>query len=331
MSELRPVNDVIFDVSIYPRAQWNARTVERYAEAIQAGETLPPIILEAGTGRLLDGVHRWKAHQQVGADTIEVEEHEVPAGVPAKLYAASLSARHGDRMTGDELRSVAREVVSANPDYSQSAVARLLGVTRQTVGRYCGDISERRRQVRAVRAVLLSRAGWSTRDIADFLGCGKSQVSDDVNSDISGQLADDLLTEATESLPCDDVDLLEVIEEVREELVFGRWPEEERVLLKRLQAGETVVVNQHRHSNLIDWAKSAGLYVAVDRHSPWGNPFVLPDDGDRAQVIANYEQHYLPHKPSLFRRLPELQGKALGCWCAPEPCHGDVLVKEAWT
>lgn len=25
--------------------------------------------------------------------------------------------------------------------------------------------------------------------------------------------------------------------------------------------------------------------------------------------------------------LHELNGKVLGCWCAPGPCHGDVLVE----
>ena len=42
-------------------------------------------------------------------------------------------------------------------------------------------------------------------------------------------------------------------------------------------------------------------------------------------MITNYRDHYLPYKPSLLSRLPELRGKALGCWCAPEPCHADVL------
>lgn len=26
-------------------------------------------------------------------------------------------------------------------------------------------------------------------------------------------------------------------------------------------------------------------------------------------------------------RIRELDGKALGCWCAPQACHGDVLVE----
>ena len=27
--------------------------------------------------------------------------------------------------------------------------------------------------------------------------------------------------------------------------------------------------------------------------------------------------------------LAELDGAILGCWCAPKPCHGDVLVEFA--
>ena len=25
--------------------------------------------------------------------------------------------------------------------------------------------------------------------------------------------------------------------------------------------------------------------------------------------------------------LHELEGKTLGCWCKPEKCHGDILIK----
>jgi hypothetical protein len=28
-----------------------------------------------------------------------------------------------------------------------------------------------------------------------------------------------------------------------------------------------------------------------------------------------------------MERLKELEGKALGCWCKPKSCHGDVLIK----
>lgn len=107
------------------------------------------------------------------------------------------------------------------------------------------------------------------------------------------------------------------------------FTDEERVLHKQLIDGDTIVVSLRSHQRLIAWAEAVDLYVRIDRRSPWGNPFELPADGDRDTVIANYERHYLPFKPSLLDRLHELKGKALGCWCAPEPCHGDILKNGA--
>jgi len=103
------------------------------------------------------------------------------------------------------------------------------------------------------------------------------------------------------------------------------WSAEEMALRADLENGCTVVVNLGRHRDLIAWAEAEGLLVRIDRTTAWGNPFKLGDDGDRETVIANYRDHYLPHKPSLQDRLVDLEGKALACWCAPEPCHGDVL------
>ena len=67
-----------------------------------------------------------------------------------------------------------------------------------------------------------------------------------------------------------------------------------------------------------------GLY-RIDQ-SPFGNPFRLGIDGDRDEVISRYRA-WMKMQPDLLARLPELRGKRLGCWCAPKPCHGDVLVE----
>lgn len=98
-------------------------------------------------------------------------------------------------------------------------------------------------------------------------------------------------------------------------------------IVAQLTAGETVVMNLR--TDLARAVESRGLLVRIDRGSPWGNPFLLPEDGDRPTVIAAYADHYLPHKPSLLSKIHELRGKALGCWCAPESCHGDVLANLA--
>ena len=68
--------------------------------------------------------------------------------------------------------------------------------------------------------------------------------------------------------------------------------------------------------------------VYVGRPSKWGNPFTIGVDGNREKVIVKYEA-YLRIRPDLMAALPELRGRDLICWCAPEPCHADVLLRLA--
>lgn len=66
--------------------------------------------------------------------------------------------------------------------------------------------------------------------------------------------------------------------------------------------------------------------VRIDRLSAWGNPKVVGIDGSRPEVIEAY-RGWISGRPDLLERLGELDGKRLACWCAPLPCHGDVLLE----
>jgi hypothetical protein len=110
-----------------------------------------------------------------------------------------------------------------------------------------------------------------------------------------------------------------------ERIAESGWTESETNKRNLVEAGISVVANQKTEARLIAWAEENGNYVRIDRFSDWGNPFLLPQDGDRETVIEHYKQ-YLEWRPSLLKRLHELRGKVLGCWCAPELCHGNVLL-----
>ena len=47
---------------------------------------------------------------------------------------------------------------------------------------------------------------------------------------------------------------------------------------------------------------------------------------NRAEALEKYEK-YLLENETLYNSLIELKGKTLGCWCKPNKCHGDILVK----
>jgi hypothetical protein len=61
--------------------------------------------------------------------------------------------------------------------------------------------------------------------------------------------------------------------------------------------------------------------------SKWHNPYKVGRDGTREEVIAKYQRHL--HDSGLIYAVHELRGRDLVCWCAPEPCHGDLLLQLA--
>lgn len=106
------------------------------------------------------------------------------------------------------------------------------------------------------------------------------------------------------------------------------WTEAEHEMRAALESGGAIVMNLHVHKALEGWARETGRFLRIDRQSIWGNPFVMGEDGSRDEVINNYREHYLPFKYGLLARVGDLEGKALACWCAPQPCHGDVLLEQ---
>lgn len=77
--------------------------------------------------------------------------------------------------------------------------------------------------------------------------------------------------------------------------------------------------------------------VYIGRPSKWGNPFTHIKDkktkaeyvvSSREEAIEKYREWITEGEGKhLLKDLHELQGKTLGCWCKPKPCHGDVLVE----
>lgn len=56
----------------------------------------------------------------------------------------------------------------------------------------------------------------------------------------------------------------------------------------------------------------------------FGNPFKA-DEG-----LATFRSYFLTklaRDAEFKRRVSELRGKVLGCFCKPGPCHGDVIVE----
>ena len=92
---------------------------------------------------------------------------------------------------------------------------------------------------------------------------------------------------------------------------------------------ETTVVNLKHYVGIVKPEYIGKQYS--DKKGTWkesvfANPFLVGKDGNREQCLKKYEKH-VRSSPEIWRELPNLKGKVLGCWCHPKPCHGDILIK----
>lgn len=98
-----------------------------------------------------------------------------------------------------------------------------------------------------------------------------------------------------------------------------------------------------RYKNLREWIENTEENVYIgrkgvvfidgkrfpDKASPWANPFKISDQCSRQQAIGKYEAYIrvqIEEDPVKYD-LMALKDKRLGCWCSPDSCHGDVLLR----
>lgn len=88
---------------------------------------------------------------------------------------------------------------------------------------------------------------------------------------------------------------------------------------------KTTVVNIRTHEY--------DVYIGREGHGHdgyWGNPYSVMHDGGRERAIALYREYFLKRlriDPEFTKRVEQLRGKQLGCFCKPKACHGDVIVE----
>ena len=60
----------------------------------------------------------------------------------------------------------------------------------------------------------------------------------------------------------------------------------------------------------------------------FGNPFILSAGEPRGASLDKYRVYFydrLKTDDEFRRRVHQLKGKTLGCFCKPYPCHGDII------
>lgn len=292
----------------------DAGDVSDLVESIRAiGLLHPPVVTPDGT--LVSGLRRATAYGELGFTEIPVTIVDTLSDLTLRLKAEAdeNTARRG--LTPEEAaraRHRRAEILKPIADANKGRRTDLQPPSNLDGGSSPGP----------VRQTAAQGLGYSatTLDKVDYL----IEMSEDTSApEPVREAAVQALGEINDGHPVDRA-FNEVRQEVhRQQAVDAEWTERDRELRKWAENGETVVVNMKTDARVIAWAERERRYVRIDRMTAWGNPFVMGEDGDRETVIRHYMDHYLPFKPSLDPAT--LRGKVLGCWCAPAPCHGDVL------
>lgn len=69
------------------------------------------------------------------------------------------------------------------------------------------------------------------------------------------------------------------------------------------------------------------VFIEGARYPKNGSVFANPFKGEGSlEKFEVYIRKRLENEPELLQQLLALRGKNLGCWCHPNPCHGNVLL-----
>ena len=136
----RLISGLVLSRDLSPRTRIGSNHVRQLAEALKSGATLPPIVIERRTSRVVDGFHRVEAYRRVyGSEAlIEVIARAYKSDGELFVHAIELNSHHGQRLASyDQLRcvTIAKEL---SIDYMRLAGA--LSVRPA----YIGEFSKRR-------------------------------------------------------------------------------------------------------------------------------------------------------------------------------------------
>lgn len=70
--------------------------------------------------------------------------------------------------------------------------------------------------------------------------------------------------------------------------------------------------------------------VYIGRGGPFGNPYVIGENGDRAEVLRLFKLYFRDRlkRDAPFRdKVMALKGKTIGCFCHPRDCHGHIIAE----
>jgi len=126
-----PLAQIIVDETLYPRHKVSAGNVALLKEALRSGATLPPVVLDAKTKKVIDGWHRIEAVRSLYGEgvAVDAELRDYDTKQDMVYDAVHLNAVQGYKLTTwDRVRSI---VLLTELDADEERIQRALGITKE--------------------------------------------------------------------------------------------------------------------------------------------------------------------------------------------------------
>lgn len=163
-------NQVVFRDDLYPRFEPNQAAIQKYANSIAF---LPPIKVNQNN-ILIDGFHRWKAHQLEGMEEITAEIVQTASEKELKRLAYQLNSIHGLQLSTDEKQRYAQEMIG---EINIADLAAILSVSESTIKNWTSSQRKAIEEETNRRIIDLYLLCYTQEQIAEIVGMSRTAVT----------------------------------------------------------------------------------------------------------------------------------------------------------
>ncbi len=176
--DTRKVSEIVFRDDLYPRIEHNQTKAQEYAENI---EKLPPILINQHN-ELIDGKHRWIAHQLANQDEIAISQTQTESDEHLLRLAISTNAKHGLQMSQADKKKMAVRLYAVGKRNAEKKkeLAELLSVSVRAVTDWVADLDKAERKERREKIADLYLKCYTTEQIGKAVGLHKDTANDEV-------------------------------------------------------------------------------------------------------------------------------------------------------
>lgn len=180
----RPITDIQYREDLYPRFKPNPQAIQQYAENI---DQLPPIEINQH-GILIDGYHRWKAHQTAGAEAIPCIITETGSEMELLMLAVARNSKHGQQLTPEEKK---RYCVLWFDQLDKSQICDTLSISERLYSAWTRSKREALEEQRDQTILDMYLRCHTQEYIAEAVGCSQKTAANKIaDFSKSGNFAD---------------------------------------------------------------------------------------------------------------------------------------------